>query len=63
MLSDIVGGGGGASVCSGRSTGGGGAVRCWGAVKPRPGMNSNAPALSLLMAGGEELFWSCYLKF
>lgn len=51
MFNEIVGGGGGAFACSGRSVGGGGGWDgCWpGIEKPLPGTNSKAPALSLLM--------------
>ena len=50
MLREIVGGGGGASVCSGRSNGAGGGVCGWaGGAKERPGTKVKALALSLLM--------------
>lgn len=51
IFNDIVGGGRGASSCSGRSTGGGGGGCCTGGGAPKalPGTNSKAPALSLLM--------------
>ena len=50
MLREIVGGGRGASVTSGRSMGGGrGACGCEGGRKPWPGTKLKAFALSLLI--------------
>lgn len=60
MLSEMVGGGAGASACGGRSIGAEGAPGggcCWGSLKPRPGTNSKAPALSLLLIF-YDLWWS-----
>lgn len=51
ILRVIVGAGGGASVCCGRSMGGGGGLAgcCGGSEKLFPGTNAKAPALSLLI--------------
>ena len=54
MFKEIVGGGGGASVCGGRSMGAGGgwdgSAACWGTRKPCPGTKAKAFALSLLIS-------------
>lgn len=57
MLSVIVGGGAGVSVCGARSIGAGGggcpAPGWWGA-NGRPGTNSKAPAFNLLMICADQ---------
>ena len=54
MLSEIVGGGAGASIGSGRCMGcGSGCEDCWG-TRPFPGTNSKAPGLSLLISEGDR---------
>lgn len=56
MLREMVGGGRGASVCSGRSMGGGGGCEGVSGTKPLPGTKEKAPGLSLLIVvGGENL--------